>query len=190
MSGETAHVHLFRMSRNIRSVMSTENLAYEEVEIRAADYASTDAASLIEAANIDLATRYRVQLADLGGPNTSGLQNEPSQFVPPHGRFFIAFLNGRPVGCGGWVSYGTSGEVGELKKLYVLPEARKRGIAQRILAASEGSARENGRLRMILEVGTGQPEALTLYESHGYVVIENYGYFRDIPECRSYARSL
>jgi GNAT superfamily N-acetyltransferase len=170
--------------------MSAADRTYGEVEIRAVDYASPDAASLIDAANIDLATRYRAQLADLGGPNTSGLQNGPSQFIPPQGSFFVAFLNGRPVGCGGWVSYGTSGEVGELKKLYVLPEARKCGIARRILAASEGSARENGRLRMILEVGTRQPEALALYESRGYVLIENYGYFRDIPECRSYALSL
>jgi GNAT superfamily N-acetyltransferase len=170
--------------------MSAVDRAYGEVEIRAVDYASADAASLIKAANIDLANRYRVQLAGLGGPNTKGLQNEPSQFTTPQGCFFVAFLNGRPVGCGGWVSYGASGEVAELKKLYVLPEARKRGIAQRILAASEGSARENGRLRMILEVGTSQPEALTLYESRGYAVIENYGYFRDIPECRSYARNL
>jgi GNAT superfamily N-acetyltransferase len=170
--------------------MSAANRAYGEVEIRAVDYASPDAVSLINAANIDLAARYRTQLADLGGPNTSGLQNEASQFMLPRGSFFVAFLNGRPVGCGGWVSYGTSGEVGELKKLYVLPEARKCGIARRILAASEGSARENGRLRMILEVGTRQPEALALYESRGYVVIENYGYFRDIPECRSYALNL
>ena len=88
--------------------MSTENHGYEEVEIRTVDYGSVDAASLIEAANIDLATRYRAQLADLGGPNT----------------------------------------------LHVIPEARKRGIAQRLLAASESSAREHGRLRMILEVGT------------------------------------
>jgi len=139
--------------------MSATDRAYREVEIRAVDYASPDAASLID--------------ADLGGPNTGGLQNEPSRFVPPQGSFFVAFLNGRPVGCGGWVSYGTSGEVGELKKLYVLPEARKCGIARRILAASERSARENGRLRMILEVGTRQPEALALYESRGYVVIEN-----------------
>jgi GNAT superfamily N-acetyltransferase len=179
-----------RINRNIGSFMSAADRAYEQVEIRAVDYASSDAASLIEAANIDLATRYRTQLADLGGPNTSWLQNEPSQFMPPQGSFFVAFLNGRPVGCGGWVSHGTSGEVGELKKLYVLPEARKCGIARRILAASEGSARENGRLRMILEAGTSQPEALTLYESLGYVLIENYGYFRDIPECCGYARNL
>jgi GNAT superfamily N-acetyltransferase len=170
--------------------MSAERHGYEEVEIRTVDYGSVDAASLIEAANIDLATRYRAQLADLGGPNTIGLQNEPSKFVSPQGSFFVAFLNRRPVGCGGWVSYGTSGEVAELKKLYIIPEARKRGIARRLLAACESSAREHGRLRMILEAGTGQPEALALYESYGYKIIENYGYFRDIPECRCYARKL
>ncbi len=170
--------------------MSSENHGYEEVEIRPVKYGSVDAARLIEAANIDLANRYRDQLADLGGPNTSGLQNEPSKFMPPHGSFFVAFLNRRPVGCGGWVSYGTSGEVAELKKLYVIPEARKRAIARRLLKATENSARDHGRLRMILEVGTSQPEALALYESCGYEIIENYGYFRDIPECRCYARKL
>ena len=40
------------------------------------------------------------------------------------------------------------------------------------------------------EADASVAEALTLYESRGYAVIENYGYFRDIPECRSYARNL
>jgi GNAT superfamily N-acetyltransferase len=171
-------------------VLPEENYGYKAVEIHAVDYDSVDAASLIEAANIDLATRYRVQLADIGGQYTMGLQNEPSKFVSPQGGFFVAFLYRRPVGCGGWVSHETSGEVAELKKLYVIPEARNRGIARRIVAASESSAREHGRLRMILEAGTGQPEALALYESCGYRIIENYGSFRNFPECRCYARKL
>ena len=56
-------------------------------------------------------------------------------------------------------------------------------------AAIEQSAREHGRRRAILEAGAGQPEALTLYESVGYHRIENYSYFREWPECRSYARA-
>lgn len=153
-------------------------------------YSSPEAALLVEAVTFELAGRYRAQFADLGGEDTPGLHNDPSCFRPPHGAFFVAFLAGCPVGCGGWMSHGDSGEVAELKKMYVTPEARNRGIARRILAAGECSAREQGRLRMILEAGTEQPESLALYESSGYRRIENYGYFRHIPEVRSFQKDL
>lgn len=84
----------------------------------------------------------------------------------PHVLFAVARTGeGEAAGCGavvlneGW---------GELKRMYVRPALRGRGIAQGIIAALEGSARERGLALMRLETGVSQPEALRLYERAGY----------------------
>jgi GNAT superfamily N-acetyltransferase len=172
------------------AVHTHKELRHPDLEVRQVSYASLEATAMVQAANADLATRYRNYFADRGGKHNVGLQNPASCFVPPLGTFFVAFLHGLPVGCGGWTGYDTSGEVAELKKLYVDPAFRKHGIARRVLTEIEGSAARHGRLRMILEAGTEQQEALALYESRGYRLIDNYGYFRELPEVRSYGRHL
>jgi GNAT superfamily N-acetyltransferase len=63
----------------------------------------------------------------------------------------------------------------ELKRMYVLPEQRGRGIGKRILAEIESHARRRGIHRMRLETGTLQPEAVGLYERAGYRQIPNFG---------------
>ena len=98
--------------------------------------------------------------------------------------------NGVPVACGGWRSHGDDGVTAEVKRMYVAPEARRRGIARRVLAALEDSARAAGRRRIILETGDRQPEAVKLYETAGYERIENFGFYRDSPNCISFGRSL
>ena len=65
--------------------------------------------------------------------------------------------------------------------MYTAPTARGRGVARRMLAAVEESARAHGRRRMILETGDKQPEAIALYNSSGYERIDNFGYYRDEP---------
>ncbi|MER5409106.1 GNAT family N-acetyltransferase [Streptomyces sp. NPDC002769] len=164
--------------------------AREEVEIKSMAYTSSEAAVLVEAAASEEAARYRDQLAHLGGENAPGLRNDPSDFVPPWGAFFVAFLDGQPVGCGGWTTFRPGLALGELKKIYVTPAARKRGVARHLVAAAEDSARAHGRSRLLLEAGTQQPEALALYKTCGYQRVENYGWFRNLPEVRSYARDL
>ena len=54
----------------------------------------------------------------------------------------------------------------------------------------EDSARAAGRRRIILETGDRQPEAVKLYETAGYERIENFGFYRDSPNCISFGRSL
>jgi putative acetyltransferase len=70
------------------------------------------------------------------------------------------------VGCGALV---LNDGWGELKRMFVRPSVRGRGIAQRILALLEAAARERGFAVMRLETGVSQPEALRLYERAGYV---------------------
>lgn len=143
---------------------------------------------LITAAQAELTERYG-----------SGDENpiEPVQFGPPEGGFFVAWQSGTPVACAGWrtIAHVLDGSevteyVAELKRMYVVPSARGTGVAALLLAALEDSARECGMPRMILETGGRQPEALRFYPKCGYVQIPNYGYYRNEPDCVSFARDL
>lgn len=153
-----------------------------ELEIRSERYDSPVAQGLVVAALADLATRYGGE-----GDETPVAADE---FAPPSGVFLVACLGGVPVGCAGWRSHGGSGEVAELKRLYVASTARGRGIARSLLAAVERSAREYGRSRLILECGDRQPEAIALYQRSGYERIEDFGFYRDEPDVLSFGRSL
>ncbi|MEV4755267.1 GNAT family N-acetyltransferase [Micromonospora sp. NPDC049559] len=153
-----------------------------ELEIRLVGYDSPVARRLVRAALADLGERY--------GGSGDDTPVRAAEFAPPDGAFLVAYLGGEPVGCGAWRSHGESGEVAELKRMYTAPEVRGRGVARGVLAAVERSARDHGRKRMILECGDRQPEAIALYEASGYERIENFGYYRDSPNCISYGRSL
>lgn len=153
-----------------------------EIEIRLARFDSPDAQRLIRAALADLGQRY--------GGDGDETPVAVAEFDPPAGAFLIAYLAGRAVGCGGWRSHGDAGETAELKRMYTAPQARGRGVARRVLAAVERSAREHGRKRIILECGDRQPEAIALYEASGYQLIPNFGFYRESPQCRSYGRDL
>ncbi|WP_230394361.1 GNAT family N-acetyltransferase [Plantactinospora alkalitolerans] len=150
--------------------------------MRSERYDSPVARELVGAALADLATRY--------GGEGDETPVAPSEFVPPSGAFLVAYLDGVPVGCAGWRSHGNSGEVAELKRLYVASTARGRGIARSLLAAVERSARGYGRRRLILECGDRQPEAIALYQRSGYERIEDFGFYRDEPDVLSFGRSL
>lgn len=81
-------------------------------------------------------------------------------------RFFVARLDGEAVGTGGYLP-DRAGQA-ELKRLFVAPAARGQGIARRILATLEQSARNEGVHLMQLETGIKSPEALALYRPAGY----------------------
>ena len=78
----------------------------------------------------------------------------------------------------------------EVKKVYVLPEARGRGISKLLMAELEAIARERGVGRLVLETGPLQPEAVGLYESLGYQAIEPYGGFEIMPGVRCFEKRL
>jgi ribosomal protein S18 acetylase RimI-like enzyme len=80
--------------------------------------------------------------------------------------------------------------VGEIKRMYVEPAFRGRGIGRRILAALEERGREAGYKRMWLETGTSQPEAVSLYEAAGYRRIAPYGFYRFDPRSLCYEKVL
>jgi GNAT superfamily N-acetyltransferase len=150
-----------------------------DIEIRMAHFDEPEVQRLVSDALADLAVRY--------GGSGDDTPVAPSDFVPPAGAFLVAESGGELIGCGGWRSHGDDAE---LKRMYTAPAARGRGVARRVLAAVEESARAHGRRRLILETGDKQPEAIALYTTSGYATIDNFGYYRDEPGVLSFGREL
>jgi GNAT superfamily N-acetyltransferase len=80
---------------------------------------------------------------------------------------------GTVLGCG--ALRGLDATSGELKRMYVVPAARGRGVSKVVLAALEDSARDLGWTRLCLETGPRQPEAIALYSGAGYVETGPFG---------------
>ncbi len=78
----------------------------------------------------------------------------------------------------------------EIKRMYVDPKLRGRGIAARVLRELEDWARELGMTRTILETGKRQPEAIRLYEKNGYLRIPNYGPYMGVENSVCFEKSL
>jgi putative acetyltransferase len=87
----------------------------------------------------------------------------------------LAYVDGEPLGCGALKQFGPSKM--EIKRMFVPPEGRKRGIASRVLTELESWARELSSTTCVLETGKRQPEAIGLYRKNGYRQIPNYGQY-------------
>lgn len=93
---------------------------------------------------------------------------------------FLAKLNGMPAGCGGVKQLSGYAEV---KRLYVRPRFRGRGIGQQLMSQIEAFvAQANGDL-LRLETGIDQPEAIRLYEKLGFYPIPPFGDYKPDPLC-------
>ncbi len=91
----------------------------------------------------------------------------------------VARSGGGAVGCGGLRSLDDA--VAEVKRMYVVPAWRGRGLARRILAAIEALAVGRGHTLLRLETGKRQIEALSLYRSSGFNEIPLYGEYVSDP---------
>ena len=89
--------------------------------------------------------------------------------------FLVARVDERAVGCGALRRHDD--ELGEIKRMYVDPRVRGRGIGRRLLQALETEAVRQGLARVALETGVSQPEAIALYRRAG---------FRDCPPFAGY----
>lgn len=86
--------------------------------------------------------------------------------------FLIARLDGRPVGCGALKTLDA--ETGEIKRMWIAPDARGLGLSRRLLAELEGLAREAGMIRVRLDTNGTLKEAQALYRKAGYSEIGRY----------------
>lgn len=90
----------------------------------------------------------------------------------------VAYDMDAPVGCGAIRKY--SDDVMEIKRMYVLKEHRKKGVASYVLHELEEWSKELGCKYCILETGRKFPDAIKLYEKNGYSNIPNYGQYEHI----------
>jgi GNAT superfamily N-acetyltransferase len=160
---------------------SLADLRIEQVRIT-----HPDAQLLIEAVQQEYVLRY-------GGRDRTPML--PTELEPPGGAFFVGYRDGRPVMTGAWrfrddVSRLGSSRPAEVKRMYVDRSARRQGLARRMLAHLEATARTAGAEVMIMETGTAQPEAMALYRAAGYELIEPFGHYKDAPRNRCYGRRL
>jgi GNAT superfamily N-acetyltransferase len=94
------------------------------------------------------------------------------EMASPGGAFVVGYLAGRPAACGGIKDRGDS--TAEVKRMWVAPEARRRGLGRRLLAALEDAARAAGHARVVLDTSARQPEARALYLAAGYAEVPDY----------------
>lgn len=158
------------------------------MNIRPVSFDHPDAVKLNDRVQLEYAERY--------GGEGDETWLDPAMFRPPHGLYLIAYdEQEQPIATGGWRSQdqndlGYADGDAELKRMYVIPEARGRGIARHILALLEEDARATGRRRMVLETGIMQPEAIGLYTSSGYALCAKFGHYRAYDSSRCFAKSL
>ena len=148
-------------------------------------YGDPDALRLVEQVQAEYVVRY-------GSPDETPL--EPAMFDPPAGSFFVGYVEGEPVATGAWrrkevEAFGTT-RTAEIKRMYVVPAARGRGVARAVLSHLETTAAQAGAEALLLETGLKQPEAITLYESSGYVPVPAFGFYAEAELSRYYGRDL
>ncbi|NJP99797.1 GNAT family N-acetyltransferase [Streptomyces sp. PLAI1-29] len=157
------------------------------MQLRTVRHDHPDARKLNDRVQLEYTERY-------GQPDLTEM--DPAQFDPPNGLYLLVHdEDGTPVATGAWRAQDRNDEGyadgdAEIKRMYVVPEARGRGIARLVLAALEDSARAAGRVRMVLETGTKQPEAIGLYLSCGYEPAAKFGLYRFETESRCFAKPL
>ena len=100
----------------------------------------------------------------------------------------VCFENDQPIGCGAIKAFND--EAMEVKRMYVSPDGRNKGIATRVLAELEIWANELGYVQCVLETGRRQPEAITLYEKNGYRRTDNYGQYVGVENSVCFAKDL
>jgi ribosomal protein S18 acetylase RimI-like enzyme len=148
-------------------------LVPEVLRLQQVPYEHPDVAALEAAAQ-----QFYVQI--YGGPD--GTPFTTADFSPPHGAFFVGYLDEEAVAMGGW-RFRPPGvpqvaqRPAEIRRMFVAERVRGRGFARLMLTALEASAAAAGADWMLLETGQPQVAAIGLYRSSGYVDVERFGYY-------------
>jgi GNAT superfamily N-acetyltransferase len=152
------------------------------VDVRPEPLGSPTGRALIAALDAEMDERY---------PDPS--QRHPTlgaeQVADGVGMFVVAWQGDVAVGCGALRTI--EARVAELKRMFVVPEARGAGIGGEIVLALLAEAQRLGIARVVLETGVRQQEAMRLYERHGFQPIPCWGeYIASQETSRCYALDL
>ena len=138
----------------------------DPIDIVHADLMSAEAQALIGALNAELAAMYPE-------PGANHFRLDPDEVSEGRGVFLVAWSGSRPIGCGALRRIDDG--VGEIKRMFSIPEQRGRGVGRAILEALEAHTAKLGITRIVLETGTRQSAAVGLYRRAGFIPIPPYG---------------
>ncbi len=151
------------------------------LSITAEPFESQDGQRLVTALDAGLAQLYPPE--QRFGPNLKA-----QHLAAGRGTFLVARDNGRAVGCG--AIRLLDADTAEVKRMYVEPEQRGKGVGRAVLAQLEAAANELGARRLVLETGINSPEALALYRRTGFRQIECWGEYLTSPSSVCMEKSL
>lgn len=114
---------------------------------------------------------------------------QPYNQVDTSARVIIGFNDQQPIGCGCFRPTTLESTI-EIKRMYVVPDFRNRGMGKRILELLEQWAVEQGFTKAILETGIKQPEAISAYRNSGYQLIPNFPPYEKVAESICMAKTL
>jgi putative acetyltransferase len=143
------------------------------LDIRRAPLTSPDALRLIAALNAELTAAFPE-------PGANHFTLTGAQVETGEGAFVVAYLDDEPIGCGAVRRLDAT--TAELKRMYVDPTLRGRGVGRALVEALEREARLLGATRVVLETGTRLARAVSLYEGMGYARIPLFGEYLSSPD--------
>lgn len=148
------------------------------IEVVAFDH--PDVVSLIDEIQDFYLQRYGVHDVD---------ETPPAQFAPPLGLFLLAYLDDEIAASGGW--RWLDEEAVEIKRMWVRAQLRGQGVSRSMLAELERTAALAGAVKIRLNTGFLQPEALALYDSSGYLrTDERYGHYEHFDGAQFFVKKL
>jgi putative acetyltransferase len=162
--------------KRLDRIRGTPLASRSDLIVRLVECDSPDFAVLSSSLDAELEARY----PGLGEGDTAPAQDLVAVVV--------AYRGDASVGCGALRELEPG--VGEIKRMFVLPEARRLGAARRMLEALEMRARELDYSALRLGSGVRQPEAMALYESRGYRRVPLFGEYEGATLCVCYEKSL
>lgn len=135
------------------------------VEFRVVDPASAPARWALGCYFAEIAARFGFEVG-------TALDDAATAYAAPRGLFLLAGPDPAPLACG--ALQFLDDERGEIKRMWVAPDARGRGLARALLSHLESLIRDSGRAGSLLDTNSALTSAVTLYESCGYRSVPDY----------------
>src|SRR5664280_1665831 len=142
-------------------------MVFMRADLRLGDLDDIAVVQLLHALDEEIRDRYDDPVEDFI------LKLSPEEVAPGHGAIVVAWADEEAVGCG--AVRLIDAETAELKRMYIVPDYRRHGLAGAILRFLEDRARALRATQVILETVVNPPAAVALYRAAGYEVIPKFG---------------
>ena len=109
--------------------------------------------------------------------------DDVGDYTEPGGRFLLVVRGDAVIGCGAVRSLAP--DVGELRRMWIRPDARRAGLGSRLISALVAQSRALGHTTLLLDTNAALTEALALYRKHGFEPVERYN---DNPDATHFLR--